>query len=76
MATAPDPADDGFYELTREEGWVLFDEEAHRCLGMSGEDFLRAWDAGEIDVDDPETHGKVMRVVMQLPLVREVYPRS
>jgi hypothetical protein len=54
-------------ELTREEGQKLFDDLARRYMGMSGEEFLRAWDAGEIkNPDRPE----VMRVVFAIPFAR------
>ena len=33
-------------ELTREEGRELFDKAARRALGISGDEFLRRWDAG------------------------------
>lgn len=53
-------------ELTQEEAEHLLDEQAQRYLGMSGEEFQRAWKAGEFDaVDRP----KVLRVAMLLPLV-------
>jgi hypothetical protein len=34
-------------ERSFEEGRELFDRQARLRLGMSGEEFLRAWDAGE-----------------------------
>ena len=50
--------------ITREEEWEIFDELAHRYMLMSGEAFIRAWKAGEIENPDrPE----VMRVAMLLP---------
>ena len=42
--TAPET---GVRKLTREEGIAFFDEMARRYTGMSGEEFLRRWDAGE-----------------------------
>ena len=53
--------------LTREEGWQILDEQARRSLGMSAEEFVRAWNAGEID--DPD-RPEVMHVAMLLPLAR------
>jgi hypothetical protein len=53
--------------LTPEEGKALLDREAHRSLGMGGEEFLRAWDAGEIeDPDRPE----VMHLYFLIPFAR------
>lgn len=52
-------------ELTPDESRELLDEQAQRYLGMSGEEFERAWAEGAFgdDVDRPE----VMRVAMLLP---------
>lgn len=51
-----------FHHLTREESRALFDRVARRDLNMSGEEFLRAWDAGEFD-DNPD-RPEVIRVAM------------
>ena len=64
------------YELSEEEGRALFDKEARRLFGMSGDEFLAKYDAGEIDVDDPSIHNAAIAMEMLLPFVREVYPRS
>jgi hypothetical protein len=58
------------YELSYEEGWKIMDAEARHELGISGEEFVRRWDAGEIDFDDPETHSAVVSLWMLLPAVR------
>lgn len=48
-------------ELDQEAGRELLDEQARKYLGIGGQEFLRRWDAGEIDADaDPD----VMRVAM------------
>lgn len=57
-------------ELTREEGIALFDEEARRVLGISGEEFLAAYDAGKLDDFDPID---VQSVVMMIPFARVVW---
>ena len=36
-------------ELNAQEGRDLLDRQARRYLGMSGEDFVRAWERGELD---------------------------
>jgi hypothetical protein len=57
----------GVQELTQAEGRALFDKQAQRYLGMSGDDFACKWEADEFaDPDRPE----VMRVAMLLPLRR------
>lgn len=53
--------------LTPEEGEQVFDRLARRRLGMSGEEFLRRWDAGEFAADC-ERPG-LMEVVLALPFV-------
>ncbi|MGI8972400.1 MAG: hypothetical protein ACR2HB_17105 [Dehalococcoidia bacterium] len=53
--------------LTREEARVEFDAQARRHLGMSGDEFVAAWDAGKFeDPDQPD----IMLVAMLLCLVR------
>jgi hypothetical protein len=54
--------------LTPEEAWDLFDRAARSDLHMSGEEFLRRWDAGAFRAD-PDQPG-VMDVAMLIPLVR------
>lgn len=53
-------------ELSPEEGQALFDRQARRYVGMSGDEFRRAWESGVFD-DDPD-RPEVMRVAMLLPL--------
>jgi hypothetical protein len=54
-------------ELTREEGLELFDRNARRLLGISGEEFLRGWDDGEYaDAEDP----KVSSLAAMIPFAR------
>ncbi len=48
-------------ELDRGAGRELLDEQARKYLGIGGEEFLRRWDAGEIDAD---ANPDVMRVAM------------
>jgi hypothetical protein len=53
--------------IDREEGRRLLDEEAQRCLQISGEEFLRRWDAGEYRDDERLA---VARVAMLIHFVR------
>jgi hypothetical protein len=56
--------------LTEEEAVAAFDALAQREMDISGEEFLRRWDAGEwVDVDLDTVPGLV-DVSMGLPLVR------
>ncbi len=54
--------------LDQEEGRVLLDEQARRCLGISGEEFLRRYDAGAYaaDPDRPE----ILEVAFLIPFAR------
>jgi len=56
-------------ELTEEEGRKFFDEVTRAELGMSGEEFLRRYDAGDFrGTDDP----RVVGVIMLIPFARPV----
>lgn len=64
-----DTEDEGHVRyLTDDEARAVFDETARYYMGISGEEFLRRWDAGEWQ-DDPD-HSPVMNVVSSLSLVR------
>jgi hypothetical protein len=54
-------------ELDHEAGRELVDEQARKYLGISGEEFRRRWEAGEVDADDDPD---VMRVAMLLGFAR------
>lgn len=67
MVTAARPANDRIHVATDQEWRTLVDGAAHHYLGMSGDEFLRAWERGAfVDADRPE----VLRVAMLLPLGR------
>jgi hypothetical protein len=63
--TMPETLDVDVHELSAEEAWEIIDGLAQHYLGMSGDEFQRAWEAGEFD-DDPD-RPEVMRVAMLLP---------
>lgn len=63
-----DAMGNGIRELTAQEARILFDHEARRSLNISGEEFIRAWDAGEFK-DDPD-RPEVIRLAMLLPFAR------
>lgn len=53
-------------EVTRAEGRAILDRAARRSLGVSGEEFLRRWDAGEYENYDPDA----VEVAMLIPFAR------
>ena len=57
--------------LSDEEARAIFEEQARTTMGMSGEEFIRRWEAGEFDAiaDDPD-HREVMRLVMLMDFAR------
>ena len=58
--------------LTPEESRALFDEQARAIMGMSGEEFIRRWDAGEYDeIADTSGHLHIMRLASLLPFGRQ-----
>jgi len=55
--------------VTEQEGSAMLDEQARARLGISGEEFLRRWDAG--DYAQPEhDQPAVAKVAMLIPLAR------
>ena len=67
MPTTDVAADSGVREATREEGIALFDKRARKLFGISGEEWLRRWDAGDYrDSDD----SNVVTLAMLIPFAR------
>lgn len=62
-----DIATDGVRELSYEEGRELLESAAKRHLGMSAEEFIRAWRAGKFG--DPDDRPEVLEVAMLLPFI-------
>jgi hypothetical protein len=55
--------------MDEDEGAALFDRTAQACMGMSGAEFLRAWDAGEFkDMNWDDVPG-LAEVATALPFV-------
>lgn len=62
---------DGVHVATHEEGRALFDRHARKALGISGDEFLKRWDAGKYrPVPDTAEGRKVSRLVMLMPFAR------
>ena len=62
----------GIRVATAKEGRDLFDYQARKLLNISGEEFLRRWDAGQYRhvADETAEERAVLRLVMLLPFVR------
>jgi hypothetical protein len=72
MATTVKPAVNRIRWATPEEGRALFDYQAHKLMGISGEEFLRRWDAGEYrEIADAPGHRHIMRLAMLIPFARQ-----
>jgi hypothetical protein len=76
MASVPEHVDDehvddGIRFLDDDEARELFDREARRLMGMSGDEFLRRYDAGEYNrpLEDPEEEN-IMIMLMMLNFAR------
>lgn len=66
----PEPAD--VVELTREEGRALFHRKAQEVAGMHGEEFLAAYDRGDIGPDDGPG---IAELILLIPFARTVEAR-
>lgn len=68
MAQPAEPEDTvaQIHTLTPAEARALFDRQARKLMGMSGDEFLRRYDAGEFDaiLDDFDQHPEIMQLVM------------
>ncbi len=57
-------------EITPEEAREMFDLSARYWMKMSGEEFLRRWDAAEFGDPDNPYRSELVHVVMMLPFAR------
>jgi hypothetical protein len=75
--TAPEPFDDSVYVpdivwVSPEEGRRMFDEAAREWAGMSGEEFIRRYEAGEYaDMVESEDNRHIVDLVLMIPLARQ-----
>ena len=57
--------------VTAEEARAMFDYQARKSLGISGDEFLRRWDRGEYQpVPDTREGWKIGHLVMLIPFGR------
>jgi hypothetical protein len=54
------------------EARAIFDEEARRIAGLSGEEFLRKWETGEYpEIEDSPEGRELSYLVMLIPFGRQ-----
>jgi hypothetical protein len=71
MAIARKRSDNGIRFLDDEESRQYFDRQARRLMNMSGDEFLRRYDAGKFEAElDGPRHRQLAKLVMLLPFVR------
>jgi len=57
--------------LSLEEGRAFFDEKCRAYLNMSGEEFIRRWDAGEYeDIEDIPENWDILHVALNISFGR------
>lgn len=58
--------------VTEDEGRKLFDAQTRKLLGLSADEFLGKWDAGEYqDVADQAGSRHIMHLAMLIPFGRQ-----
>lgn len=74
---APEPVHEPFFEpevvwVCPEEGRRMFDEVAREWAGMSGDEFIRRYEAGEYaDMVESEDNRYVVELVLMIPFARQ-----
>ncbi len=63
----------GWRILLPEEGRAFFGEASRNLLGISGDEFLRRWDAGDYrDLPDAPESSDVAYMAMMMPFARQI----
>ena len=71
MALPQEQPDTWLRFLDEDEGRAFFDARARELMGMSGEEFLRRYDAGEYkDIKDDGEDGNLIKLIMMIPFAR------
>lgn len=72
MPSEPGDAQPGVevIELSRSEGLELFDRAARNAMGISGEEFLRRYDAGEYECGSGNCSPEAFKLAMLIPFAR------
>lgn len=53
-----------------DEGGELFERTAQACMGLSGDEFLAAWDSGQFDGVNWDDVPGLAEVALTLPFIR------
>ena len=62
----------GYRILTPEEGRAAFDAAARKWMGISGEEFIRRWDAGEYkEIADKDGYRHIMQLAGLIGFARQ-----
>ena len=61
--------------FSQDEASALFEATAQQYLDMTGDEFLRQWDAQAFN-GDPQRKARAMRVAALIPLVRTISARK
>lgn len=59
--------------LSLEEGQAMFDRHARKIVGMSGDEFIAKWDAGEFfdrDLDATQEGRRITYLALLIPFAR------
>jgi hypothetical protein len=71
MATTKREPIEGVQDISAAEAREVFDYQARKLVGMSGEEFLRRWEEGEFrDLFDKCGHEDLTHLVMMMGLGR------
>lgn len=62
----------GYAIVTPEQGRRMFDAAARKQMGISGEEFIRRWDAGEYkEIADKDGHRHIMDLALMISFGRQ-----
>lgn len=72
MSTTERQSVEGVYDVSAAEARDIFDYQARKLMGMSGEEFLRRWDEGEFrELFDKRGHENLTTLAMMMTLGRQ-----
>ena len=70
--TTIEPEDPPVILVSPEDGRRMFDEVARKWTGMSGDEFIERWEAGEFaEIPDDLAHRRYVDLVLLIPFARQ-----